>query len=117
MKVDMDICRRIDITAKLCDVAQQRNCEDMIKMFQVRGCAALGPGRGQALAPGSLAPPPQGLSSSGEGWGRGRTARHCWPGARPCPLSWGPYLGNGGLSGMRLGGKERPLKRGFGSCL
>uniref|UniRef100_A0A2I3HSP2 Intermediate filament family orphan 1 n=1 Tax=Nomascus leucogenys TaxID=61853 RepID=A0A2I3HSP2_NOMLE len=36
MKVDMDICRRIDITAKLCDVAQQRNCEDMIQMFQVR---------------------------------------------------------------------------------
>ncbi|XP_053518178.1 non-homologous end joining factor IFFO1 isoform X2 [Artibeus jamaicensis] len=35
MKVDMDICRRIDITAKLCDVAQQRNCEDMIQMFQV----------------------------------------------------------------------------------
>ncbi|CAK7298873.1 Non-homologous end joining factor IFFO1 [Vulpes lagopus] len=35
MKVDMDICRRIDITAKLCDVAQQRNCEDMIKIFQV----------------------------------------------------------------------------------
>ncbi|XP_032328835.1 intermediate filament family orphan 1 isoform X6 [Camelus ferus] len=34
MKVDMDICRRIDITAKLCDVAQQRNCEDMIRMFQ-----------------------------------------------------------------------------------
>lgn len=36
MKVDMDICRRIDITARLCDVAQQRNCEDMIHMFQVR---------------------------------------------------------------------------------
>ncbi|XP_036394058.1 intermediate filament family orphan 1 isoform X2 [Megalops cyprinoides] len=35
MKVDMDICRRIDITARLCDVAQQRNCEDMIKIFQV----------------------------------------------------------------------------------
>ncbi|XP_060915643.1 non-homologous end joining factor IFFO1 [Labrus mixtus] len=35
MKVDMDICRRIDITARLCDVAQQRNCEDMITMFQV----------------------------------------------------------------------------------
>ncbi|TKS88794.1 Intermediate filament family orphan 1 [Collichthys lucidus] len=34
MKVDMDICRRIDITARLCDVAQQRNCEDMINMFQ-----------------------------------------------------------------------------------
>ncbi|XP_035238446.1 intermediate filament family orphan 2 isoform X1 [Anguilla anguilla] len=32
-KVDMDICRRIDITAKLCDVAQQRNSEDMSKMF------------------------------------------------------------------------------------
>ncbi|CAL8292783.1 unnamed protein product [Merluccius merluccius] len=36
MKVDMDICRRIDITARLCDVAQQRNCEDMTHMFQVR---------------------------------------------------------------------------------
>uniref|UniRef100_A0A3P8RU06 Intermediate filament family orphan 1 n=1 Tax=Amphiprion percula TaxID=161767 RepID=A0A3P8RU06_AMPPE len=34
MKVDMDICRRIDITARLCDVAQQRNCEDMISIFQ-----------------------------------------------------------------------------------
>ncbi|KAM5263771.1 non-homologous end joining factor IFFO1 isoform 2-T2 [Ctenodactylus gundi] len=34
MKVDMDICRRIDITAKLCDLAQQRNCEDVIHMFQ-----------------------------------------------------------------------------------
>ncbi|XP_062842960.1 intermediate filament family orphan 2 [Trichomycterus rosablanca] len=34
MKVDMDICRRIDITAKLCDVAQQRNSEDMSKMFK-----------------------------------------------------------------------------------
>lgn len=40
MKVDMDICRRIDITAKLCDLAQQRNCEDMIQMFQVRGLLA-----------------------------------------------------------------------------
>ncbi len=35
MKVDMDICRRIDITARLCDVAQQRNCEDMVQIFQV----------------------------------------------------------------------------------
>uniref|UniRef100_A0A3Q3WSF9 IF rod domain-containing protein n=1 Tax=Mola mola TaxID=94237 RepID=A0A3Q3WSF9_MOLML len=34
MKVDMDICRRIDITARLCDVAQQRNCEDVIQMYQ-----------------------------------------------------------------------------------
>ncbi|KAM9522707.1 intermediate filament family orphan 2-like isoform 4-T4 [Salvelinus alpinus] len=33
MRVDMDICRRIDITAKLCDVAQQCNSEDMSKMF------------------------------------------------------------------------------------
>ncbi|XP_056301058.1 non-homologous end joining factor IFFO1 [Pseudoliparis swirei] len=35
MKVDMDICRRIEITARLCDVAQQRNCEDVIQMYQV----------------------------------------------------------------------------------
>ncbi|KAL0978475.1 hypothetical protein UPYG_G00170940 [Umbra pygmaea] len=35
MRVDMDICRRIDITAKLCDVAQQRNSEDMSKIFNV----------------------------------------------------------------------------------
>uniref|UniRef100_A0A8C4ZAX9 Intermediate filament family orphan 1b n=1 Tax=Gadus morhua TaxID=8049 RepID=A0A8C4ZAX9_GADMO len=35
MKVDMDICRRIDITARLCDLAQQRNCEDVIQMYQV----------------------------------------------------------------------------------
>uniref|UniRef100_A0A3Q3SCT4 Intermediate filament family orphan 2b n=1 Tax=Mastacembelus armatus TaxID=205130 RepID=A0A3Q3SCT4_9TELE len=34
-RVDMDICRRIDITAKLCDVAQQRNSEDMSKMFNI----------------------------------------------------------------------------------
>ncbi|XP_041835540.1 intermediate filament family orphan 2 isoform X2 [Melanotaenia boesemani] len=34
-RVDMDICRRIDITAKLCDVAQQRNSEDMSKIFNV----------------------------------------------------------------------------------
>ncbi|KAL4646016.1 intermediate filament family orphan 2-like [Arapaima gigas] len=35
MKVDMDICRRIDITARLCDVAQQRNSEDMCVTLQV----------------------------------------------------------------------------------
>lgn len=35
MKVDMDICRRIEITTRLCDVAQQRNCEDVIQMYQV----------------------------------------------------------------------------------
>ncbi|XP_052396009.1 intermediate filament family orphan 2 isoform X1 [Carassius gibelio] len=33
MTVDMDICRRIDITAKLCDVAQQRNSEDVSKIL------------------------------------------------------------------------------------
>ncbi|XP_070227905.1 non-homologous end joining factor IFFO1 isoform X4 [Bos mutus] len=43
MKVDMDICRRIDITAKLCDLAQQRNCEDMIKMFQKKLSLHLSP--------------------------------------------------------------------------
>ncbi|XP_056130726.1 intermediate filament family orphan 2 [Lampris incognitus] len=45
MKVDMDICRRIDITAKLCDVAQQRNSEDMSKMFNVSPARSL-PDRG-----------------------------------------------------------------------
>ncbi|KAK6477352.1 intermediate filament family orphan 1 isoform X2 [Huso huso] len=50
MKVDMDICRRIDITAKLCDVAQQRNGEDMIKMFQ-----------SLHLSPFKVAPPPSGM--------------------------------------------------------
>lgn len=40
MKVDMDICRRIDITARLCDVAQQRNCEDVIQMYQVKPTSA-----------------------------------------------------------------------------
>ncbi|XP_051272062.1 intermediate filament family orphan 2 isoform X2 [Dicentrarchus labrax] len=43
--VDMDICRRIDITAKLCDVAQQRNSEDMSKMFTVSPARSL-PERG-----------------------------------------------------------------------
>ncbi|XP_029631034.1 intermediate filament family orphan 2 isoform X4 [Salmo trutta] len=45
MRVDMDICRRIDITAKLCDVAQQRNSEDMSKMFSVSPARSL-PERG-----------------------------------------------------------------------
>ncbi|XP_034022102.1 intermediate filament family orphan 2 isoform X2 [Thalassophryne amazonica] len=44
-RVDMDICRRIDITAKLCDVAQQRNSEDMSKMFNVNPARSL-PERG-----------------------------------------------------------------------
>ncbi|XP_062317467.1 intermediate filament family orphan 2 isoform X3 [Osmerus eperlanus] len=45
MCVDMDICRRIDITAKLCDVAQQRNSEDMSMMFNVSPARSL-PERG-----------------------------------------------------------------------
>ncbi|XP_031703485.1 intermediate filament family orphan 2 isoform X2 [Anarrhichthys ocellatus] len=40
-RVDMDICRRIDITAKLCDVAQQRNSEDMSKMFSISPARSL----------------------------------------------------------------------------
>ncbi|XP_061688299.1 intermediate filament family orphan 2 isoform X2 [Syngnathoides biaculeatus] len=40
-RVDMDICRRIDITAKLCDVAQQRNSEDMSKMFNASAARSL----------------------------------------------------------------------------
>ncbi|XP_008406779.1 intermediate filament family orphan 2 isoform X2 [Poecilia reticulata] len=46
-RVDMDICRRIDITAKLCDVAQQRNSEDMSKMFNVSPARSL-PEKGAA---------------------------------------------------------------------
>eukprot|EP00063_Salmo_salar_P047242 XP_014022077.1 PREDICTED: intermediate filament family orphan 2-like isoform X2 [Salmo salar] len=41
MRVDMDICRRIDITAKLCDVAQQCNSEDMSKVFNVSPARSL----------------------------------------------------------------------------
>jgi hypothetical protein len=93
MKVDMDICRRIDITAKLCDVAQQRNCEDMIQMFQVRSLAVLSfQGRlGQAeKLPWWLA------------WSIGPAPRS---------LLGGPYLAPGALGGTRLGGKEQPQER------
>ncbi|KAM3621194.1 uncharacterized protein V6R79_007636 [Siganus canaliculatus] len=44
-RVDMDICRRIDITAKLCDVAQQRNSQDMSMMFNASPVRSL-PERG-----------------------------------------------------------------------
>lgn len=57
MKVDMDICRRIDITAKLCDVAQQRNSEDVSKMFQVTELLLLfllHPAQRSALGPPSF---------------------------------------------------------------
>lgn len=68
MKVDMDICRRIDITAKLCDVAQQRNCEDMIHMFQVRAGPSL--------------PAPQCLRGG---------ARQAW--SQALATCWGPQWG------------------------
>ncbi|XP_077384639.1 intermediate filament family orphan 2 isoform X2 [Festucalex cinctus] len=48
-RVDMDICRRIDITAKLCDVAQQRNSEDMSKMFNASPARPL-PERGASAS-------------------------------------------------------------------
>lgn len=92
MKVDMDICRRIDITAKLCDVAQQRNCEDMIKMFQVRG-------RGCPQAPG---PCPR-LPSASAPHGRGRRPRalhQAWP-----LLLGGPHPGTGGPQWDSAGGQ------------
>lgn len=83
MKVDMDICRRIDITAKLCDVAQQRNCEDMIKMFQVRG-------RGGPQAGG---PCPH-LPSASAPHGRGAQAQS--PPSALAPPSWGAHPGTRG---------------------
>lgn len=96
MKVDMDICRRIDITAKLCDLAQQRNCEDVIQMFQVRG-------------------PLPDLSG---GWARWKGSCHGWPGSQVLlPFTLGHFLSPGALGGTRLGGKEQPQERGFGSHL
>ena len=63
MKVDMDICRRIDITAKLCDVAQQRNSEDVSKIFQVTRAAPLTsrhcPPPAPATLPRALTPRPR----------------------------------------------------------
>lgn len=68
MKVDMDICRRIDITAKLCDVAQQRNSEDVSKIFQVTRAAPLTSQRCPPPTPATLprAPhtPPMSLPGS-----------------------------------------------------
>lgn len=68
MKVDMDICRRIDITAKLCDVAQQRNSEDVSKIFQVTRAAPLTSRRCPPPTPATLprAPhtPPMSLPGS-----------------------------------------------------
>lgn len=76
MKVDMDICRRIDITAKLCDLAQQRNCEDMIQMFQVRGLLSTLRGAGQ----GREAPITAGLG-----------LRSCSPSPWDTFVPWGPW--------------------------
>lgn len=54
---------RIDITAKLCDVAQQRNSEDVSKIFQVTRAAplhqpALPPPTPATPLPGPLTPRP-----------------------------------------------------------
>lgn len=82
MKVDMDICRRIDITAKLCDVAQQRNCEDVIQMFQVR------PGAGRPVARSSR------CLRVGLGQAENRTAAGLEPGS--VLLLRGTHLGTWG---------------------
>ncbi|XP_034030411.1 intermediate filament family orphan 1-like isoform X2 [Thalassophryne amazonica] len=77
MKVDMDICRRIDITARLCDVAQQRNCEDVIQMYQVPNNQALNPRRKQTPVSvnGSECDEPASISES-EG-GIAKEEEHC----------------------------------------
>ena len=80
MKVDMDICRRIDITAKLCDLAQQRNCEDMIQMFQVR---VAGASPRPPAAPPRWRPSPTGEAGAGP-WGRGWGARDSLWRVRSC---------------------------------
>ncbi|XP_063041917.1 intermediate filament family orphan 2 [Engraulis encrasicolus] len=69
MKVDMDICRRIDITARLCDVAQQRNCEDMIQIFQQAATppSTLRRPRKQTPVRGNEGDEPISLSESEEG--------------------------------------------------
>lgn len=90
MKVDMDICRRIDITAKLCDVAQQRNCEDMIHMFQVRAGLSSASRVGRAHEEASIV---AGLEHG------------------PCPLLGELRPSTRALSGTRLGGKGQPQER------
>lgn len=103
MKVDMDICRRIDITAKLCDVAQQRNCEDVIQMFQVR------PGAGHPVARSSR------CLRVGLGQAENRTRR--WPGARLCPPSQGDSPWHLGPSVGLAGGQGTASAEKFRSCL
>ena len=73
MKVDMDICRRIDITAKLCDVAQQRNSEDVSKIFQVNRAT---------LLTSCHSPLPEGLAST----------LHGPIPPEPCPLPFPPEV-------------------------
>lgn len=99
MKVDMDICRRIDITAKLCDVAQQRNCEDMIHMFQVRAG-----GRPWPRPAHSCRCP----SASGEGPVRAGQEPSGIPGLEPSPgvLLGGLILATGALSGTSWGARN-----------
>lgn len=99
MKVDMDICRRIDITAKLCDVAQQRNCEDVIQMFQVR------PGPGRPVAPSSRC--------LGVGLGQAENLTRRWPAAGLCPPSQGESPWQLGPSAGLAGGQGAASEEKF----
>lgn len=130
MKVDMDICRRIDITAKLCDVAQQRNCEDVIQMFQVRPRPHLRPAPPSPppssahtsarprphLCPAPPTPPQDPAHTSArprppEGLRGGSGRRRAFPHCRPSSSS-GRILAPRGPGGL-AGGPGAA----FGSCL
>ncbi|XP_042628168.1 non-homologous end joining factor IFFO1-like [Cyprinus carpio] len=81
MKVDMDICRRIDITARLCDVAQQRNCEDPIKIFKVPSpqTAITSRARKQASQPANGSETDEPVSTSESDGGGVRVDEVCTP--------------------------------------
>ncbi|XP_005157995.2 non-homologous end joining factor IFFO1 isoform X1 [Danio rerio] len=81
MKVDMDICRRIDITARLCDVAQQRNCEDPIKIFKVPSPqnAITSRARKQASQPANGSETDEPVSTSESDGGGAREDEVCTP--------------------------------------
>uniref|UniRef100_A0A8C1XYU2 Intermediate filament family orphan 1b n=1 Tax=Cyprinus carpio TaxID=7962 RepID=A0A8C1XYU2_CYPCA len=81
MKVDMDICRRIDITARLCDVAQQRNFEDPIKIFKVPSPqnANTSRARKQASQPANGSETDEPVSTSESDGGGAREDEVCTP--------------------------------------
>ncbi|XP_059423411.1 non-homologous end joining factor IFFO1 [Carassius carassius] len=81
MKVDMDICRRIDITARLCDVAQQRNFEDPIKIFKVPSPqnAITSRARKQASQPANGSETDEPVSTSESNGGGAREDEVCTP--------------------------------------